>query len=120
MVLHSKKIGADIQDTSRSTEKEEWRKDALNWTYFLSNGSRSNPFYKSAFGLSDNQILTYGLPRNDRLGDNKQLYDSFRKERGISKNQKVILYAPTFRDDGSQIQFNYEEFSKSLVQSFIF
>ncbi|MFC6788154.1 CDP-glycerol glycerophosphotransferase family protein [Halobaculum halobium] len=43
-----------------------------------------------------------------------------RKERGISKNQKVILYAPTFRDDGSQIQFNYEEFSKSLVQSFIF
>ncbi|AYG26814.1 CDP-glycerol glycerophosphotransferase family protein [Lactiplantibacillus plantarum] len=113
-----KKIGADIQDTSRSTEKEEWRKDALNWTYFLSNGSRSNPFYKSAFGLSDTQILTYGLPRNDRLGDNKQLYDSFRKERGISKNQKVILYAPTFRDDGSQIQFNYEEFSKKLGSKF--
>lgn len=109
-----KKIGADIEDDSREKEKREWLKDANNWTYFISNGMKSNENYKTAFGIKDDQILDYGLPRNDKLGNNMSLYNSFRNSRKISNNKKVLLYAPTFRDDGSEIEFDFNRFSKIL------
>ncbi len=61
--------------------------------------------YKRTFWLNKNaEILTYGLPRNDYLvnnADNWELKDGLRAKLGIRKDSYVVLYAPTFRDDGS-------------------
>lgn len=46
-------------------------------------------------------MLKYGYPRNDILhADNRDsIAASIKKKVGIPKDKKVILYAPTWRDD---------------------
>ena len=55
--------------------------------------------YRSAFRYSGN-ILKVGLPRNDKLLNytNEEL-QKIRKNLGIVSDCKIIMYAPTFRDD---------------------
>lgn len=63
--------------------------------------------FKNSFWLNPNcEILKFGLPRNDFLinnKDNQSLIGDIRKK--LLGEQKydniIILYAPTFRDDGS-------------------
>lgn len=64
-----------------------------------------SPFYtekfKSAFRLgSQAKVLEMGYPRNDALftvGNEKQ--EEMKKALGIPRDRKVILYAPTWRDN---------------------
>lgn len=112
-----KRIGNDIID-SRKQEKLEWAKDASNWSYFISNAQISNANYESAFNLSGKKILAYGLPRNDRLVNDTTIKDDFRKHRNIAKDKKIILYAPTYRDDHKPIEFDYELFSEKLSDKY--
>ena len=61
--------------------------------------------YRKYFWLNEKtEILNIGLPRNDALFDpvwvrNNSEY--VRQRLGIPKEKKIILYMPTFRDDGS-------------------
>lgn len=61
---------------------------------------------KTSFGANDDRILRTGIPRTDFFYDiekvakaKQQLYDSI----PIAKRKKVILYAPTFRENQSQL-----------------
>lgn len=48
------------------------------------------------------EILCSGIPRNDILYDKDKIsnaYSSVRSKYGLPYNQKIVLYAPTFRDD---------------------
>lgn len=48
------------------------------------------------------RFTEYGIPRNDRLMNlnvNKEYADEIRAELGLSKDTKILLYAPTFRDN---------------------
>lgn len=74
--------------------------------------------FKRAFWLNKSvDYLKYGLPRNDVLF-NPQIsrINEVRKKLNIQKNDYVILYAPTFRDDysidGYKIDFD------SVLQAF--
>lgn len=67
---------------------------------FLSNSVRQSEEYRRAFWC-DCQILEKGLPRNDIYFEDPNFTIKCVKDRvGISDNAKIILYAPTFRDDG--------------------
>lgn len=51
------------------------------------------------------EVLKVGSPRNDMLlKNNRELWLSIRKELGIDENVKVLLYAPTFRDNSMRSQ----------------
>ncbi|MCU7207424.1 CDP-glycerol glycerophosphotransferase family protein [Turicibacter sp. GALT-G1] len=71
----------------------------------LANSYLQEQQYKRAFWISKHtQILRCGLPRNDFLVNNandKKIKDDLREKYGFSKESYIILYAPTFRDDGS-------------------
>ncbi|MFO7962793.1 MAG: CDP-glycerol glycerophosphotransferase family protein [Desulfobacterales bacterium] len=63
--------------------------------------------YNTAFGLPMDRILPIGDPRCDRLiGESnsdietkrEKLYDYWRLSPALSKSEKLILYAPTWRD----------------------
>lgn len=61
---------------------------------------------KTSFGANDDRILRTGIPRTDFFYDiekvakaKQQLYDSI----PTAKQKKVILYAPTFRENQSQL-----------------
>ena len=65
--------------------------------YATSSSKRFSEIYKNALKINDNQILQYGLPRNDCF------FDGTLKPRKYSniKYSKLIAYMPTHRNTGS-------------------
>ncbi len=68
--------------------------------------------YKENFWLNEKtQILEYGGPREDCLFDSqyvKKKKIEMREKLRIGLNEFVILYAPTFRDDGSTSAYHLD------------
>ena len=68
--------------------------------YFCYSGEYEKKVMMGAFRLRESSMLPVGLPRNDVLfGYTGEDSESIKKGLGISPNRKVILYAPTWRDN---------------------
>lgn len=75
-------------------------KDSDKWDYCISPNPYSTDIFKRAFRLKPEQMVNSGYPRNDVLINHDDSYASQIKEKlGIDKNKKVVLYAPTWRDN---------------------
>lgn len=71
-------------------------------THLIVNAESTRSTYSEAFGISEEKIVELGLPRTDVLFNTNRLNQDllrFYQEYPQLKNKKVILYAPTFRDD---------------------
>jgi CDP-glycerol glycerophosphotransferase (TagB/SpsB family) len=70
------------------------------WTALISPSPYASKAFKSAF-LYDSDILELGYPRNDIFykDDIENDKEKIKQKLGIPDNKKVILYAPTFRDN---------------------
>ncbi|EJW91561.1 CDP-glycerol:poly(glycerophosphate) glycerophosphotransferase, partial [gut metagenome] len=101
-----KKIGCDAlhkemgkKEQKRTLKKYEREGQMID---FLPSPS---PFYtekiKSCFRLGKQaQVLEEGYPRNDSLfGRTREEGENLREKLGLPEEKKVILYAPTWRDD---------------------
>jgi CDP-glycerol glycerophosphotransferase len=76
---------------------------ALQWSVLVSPNPFTTEVMRSAFRYTG-EALELGYPRNDVLQrpDRDQLAARIRERLGIRPGQRVILYAPTFRDDQVQ------------------
>ena len=101
-----KKLGCDLEynDNPSSRLKDIHRKyinEGRKADCFLSPSEFYTEKIASAFGLKDkHKILEMGYPRNDflyRFG--KDDADRVKKKLGIRSDKKIILYAPTWRDN---------------------
>lgn len=84
--------------------KEKYEEDAKRYDYMLSPSAFCTEKFISAFNLKklkkENVIIEQGYPRNDYLVNHtKEDGDKLKDSLGIPKNKKVILYAPTWRDN---------------------
>lgn len=111
-----KHIGLDI-DTEATESKETTKKvitgDAKRYSYMVSPSKYCSEKYISAFGLKElgkeNIVIEQGYPRNDYLTNaSKQDIKRVKDNLGIS-GKKVILYAPTFREDQRNEQGYFQE-----------
>lgn len=73
------------------------------WDYLVSPSPYASKCFKSAFEFQK-EILEVGYPRNDIFYNEDITYINNKKENikqrlGIQDERKIILYAPTFRDD---------------------
>lgn len=88
--------GRDAGYLNRVTEA------ASQWSVLVSSGEYMTNVMRSAFQYRG-KVLETGFPRNDLLAG--QQYESdksrIRAQFGIGPEKKVVLYAPTFRDDQS-------------------
>ena len=76
------------------------KRDSSMTDLFISNSMFLTDIYRRAFGY-DGEILESGFPKNDVLFTDKKRYrEKVRKLYGLNETDKVLLYAPTFRDDG--------------------
>ncbi len=66
--------------------------------YILSGCRYTTEKLKSAF-QNKVRIKEYGTPRNDLLVKNDKDKNEIRKKLGLPSNKKIILYAPTFRNN---------------------
>ncbi|WP_286009325.1 CDP-glycerol glycerophosphotransferase family protein [Methanobrevibacter woesei] len=83
-------------------------------------------FYRDAFRIDENKIKSFGIPRTDYYfedKDIKKLRENFDERYPIAKNKKILLYAPTFRDNEEDNNvFNYldlEKFNNALSEEYV-
>jgi CDP-ribitol ribitolphosphotransferase / teichoic acid ribitol-phosphate polymerase len=73
--------------------------------YVIVSSKNVVPYYAEAFGVSKQKVLALGIPRTDFYfkNNNDNVRNNLRKDFDVryptAKNKKIVLYAPTFRDD---------------------
>ncbi len=118
----SKKFGGSIDIESR----EILSKISDNTDYLITTSDKIKDQYAEAFQISKSKIKALGLPRMDYYFENHDLdklkADFFRKY-NISQDKKIVLYAPTFRDEEKYNNvfdyFDLEKFNKVLGDEYV-
>lgn len=97
-----KKLVFDIDDISSATPKykQQVYKQSRVWDYLIAPNAFSSETFRRCF-MFDKTMLETGYPRNDILHapDRDKLAEQIKERLRIPKDKKVILYAPTWRDD---------------------
>ena len=94
----SKKFGGSVDIESR----EILSKISKNTDYLVVTSQNIKGYYSEAFQMPESKIRPLGLPRFDYYfedHDLRKLKSDFKKKNNISDDKKIILYAPTFRDE---------------------
>ncbi|GAB3205023.1 bifunctional glycosyltransferase/CDP-glycerol:glycerophosphate glycerophosphotransferase [Marinactinospora thermotolerans] len=97
-----KRIGFDIENIRGKArdyhEKLAW--ETKQWDYLVSPSPWATPILRRAFRF-EGEILETGYPRNDIFfsADRELIAERTRRRLGLPEGKKVILYAPTWRDD---------------------
>ncbi|MCY9178660.1 CDP-glycerol glycerophosphotransferase family protein [Bacillus inaquosorum] len=128
-----KKLANDMDEvhmpgTTTEKYKQNFLQEASKWDYLISPNAYSTGIFKRAFQFKK-QILETGYPRNDILYSlNKEsLINKVKQELGIGEDKKIILYAPTWRDNEFKkvgqykfkLQFDLEEMKRELGDSVV-
>ncbi len=101
-----KKLAMDMdilsmsEDMELSEYKRLFKKNTETWDFLISQSNYTTQRFKSCFDFK-NEILPAGFPRNDVLfkkNDAKSI-ESIKKDYNMPFDKKIILYAPTWRDD---------------------
>lgn len=95
-----KKFGLHIPQNDALRKAEIAANSKLSFVVCSSEGVRK--IYAEAFGVNEEKVLPLGAPRVDYLKNEKNRESALREiheKYPQTKNKKIILYAPTFRDD---------------------
>ncbi|MDN6631108.1 MAG: CDP-glycerol glycerophosphotransferase family protein, partial [Staphylococcus equorum] len=101
----------DMENVTSANKKYKriFYEQSRKWDYLIADNKYSENIFTSAFMYPRENILTYGYPRNDILiNHTKDDQDRIKQRLGIPLDKKVILYAPTWRDDEFHSVGNYK------------
>lgn len=101
-----KKLALDMEQVFMDGEsdlrqyKENFCVSSRTWDYLVSQNAFSTEIFRRAFAY-DKQILEIGYPRNDCLirPSHPEVSADRKAKMGLPAGKKIILYAPTWRDD---------------------
>ena len=68
------------------------------YDYVIGGGPAWNRFYCESFGIREEQICNYGLPRLDWLVGVKPDMEAFWAKYPHTRGKQIVLFAPTFRE----------------------
>lgn len=111
-----KRLGADIEvgaNAVHTTEKLAaiYKQEAEKWSYLLSPSTFYTEKMKTAFLIdekSKTEILEEGYPRNDYLVNHTDAdVEHIKKRLQLPNDKKVLLYAPTWRDNQHDLKRGY-------------
>ncbi|GBG94546.1 CDP-glycerol glycerophosphotransferase [Ligilactobacillus salitolerans] len=131
-----KRLGHDIVDNGstyyRSRQSyaqmvKSYDSDGSHWNYLLSPNSFSTQAFSSAFAFPKEKILEVGYPRLDCLvGVDQDKISKIKQQYGLPLDKKVILYAPTWRDDSFtlngytfELQVDFERWHSYLSDEYV-
>lgn len=100
-----KRLAMDMDEvlmpgTNTESYKKNFVKEASNWDYLISPNQYSSEIFIRAFRFNK-KLLETGYPRNDILyqENNLSYIKNIKNKLNIPLTKKVILYAPTWRDN---------------------
>lgn len=118
----SKKFGGSVDIESRDILS----KISENTDYLIVTSENIIGYYSEAFQMPESKIKALGLPRMDYYFEERnleKLKEDFCRKYDISKDKKIILYAPTFRDEEKYNNvFGYldlEDFNAKLGNDYV-
>lgn len=131
---HGTPLKKMLNDLDKIYGRSEGYLDRINgavkqWTYLLSQSPYTTKSFRSAFNFKK-EIIEEGYPRNDIFFNGQEQEIAIRKiknQYSINPNgRKIILYAPTFRDNLKEgkkfyedIQINYDDFFDKFKDDYI-
>ncbi|MDR0911304.1 MAG: CDP-glycerol glycerophosphotransferase family protein [Methanobrevibacter sp.] len=103
-----KRLGYDIDLEGPEKDAREYNyRDSRGWDYMLSSNKFSSKVFRTAFKYNDKMLET-GYPMNDIFFNyNEDMIIKLKQKLAIDLNKKVILYAPTWRDDEAVSSWNH-------------
>ncbi|MFD6276934.1 CDP-glycerol glycerophosphotransferase family protein [Streptomyces sp. NPDC060209] len=125
-----KRIGRDLAGTALADTAymESMPRRAAQWSVLVSPNSFSTPVLRRAFGHTG-EVLECGYPRNDLLyaPDRAKAADAVRQSLSVPDGKRVVLYAPTWREDrpkhggryGLDLQLDLEQARKALGEDHV-
>ncbi|MFI9269195.1 CDP-glycerol glycerophosphotransferase family protein [Kitasatospora sp. NPDC052896] len=106
-----KRIGHDFEKIwfIDSNYLKQLDKEVLLWDKLVSPSSFASPVLRRAFGFTG-ELLETGYPHNDVFfaPDREKRAAAVRERLGLPEDKKVVLYAPTFREDRKRPQGGYQ------------
>lgn len=119
----SKKFGGSVCSPS---EREILSKASDNTDYLISSSKKVENQYIEAFQIDKSKIQPLGVPRIDYYFENHdidRLKQDFCKKYDVPSDRKIILYAPTFRDEEKYNNvfdyLNLEDFNEALGDEYV-
>lgn len=98
-----KRLVFDMDDNYSATPeyKNIVYKQTREWNYLLADNAYSVDKFKNCFQLDDDILFLSGYPANDPMyaQDRDEKAAEIKKKLNIDPDKKVILYAPTWRDN---------------------
>lgn len=132
-----KKLAHDIEVPEGTTfyrsgmSLEEMRStydnDVSKYNYMISPSSFTTEVFQSAFLINKERLIETGYPRNDILSNYQdEDIDRIKTKFNLPKNKKVILYAPTWRDNSFnlkgytfKLEVDFKKWQKTLSEEYI-
>lgn len=127
-----KKLGLDIMEvhmpgTKTDTYQRSFANEAKKWDYLISPNPYSSEIFRRAFHFKG-KLIESGYPRNDVLSKHSQEdIKRIKKKLGITSEKKLMLYAPTWRDNEFyekgkyrfEFQFDLDQWKKEFGDEWI-
>src|SRR5699024_2087085 len=125
-----KRLVFDMDDvySADPNYKKNFYIQSRRWDYLSSPNEYSSNIFQRAF-VYNKEMLEFGYPRNDILykGNNNKEIKKIKKKLNIPLNKKVVLYAPTWRDDdyiargkyNFSLKLNLEKMQQRLGDDYI-
>lgn len=128
-----KKLGLDMEEvhmpgTNTNKYKRNFVRESGKWDVLISPNAYSTEIFKRAF-LFGKKMIEAGYPRNDFLihNNNTKKIAEIKKSCGLPMEKKVILYAPTWRDNQYygkgrykfDIQLDFAALKRELADEYI-
>lgn len=115
-----KKFGLSIPQPEQVRKNEIASNKRLS--FVVCSSKNVVPYYAEAFGISEDKVLPLGTPRTDRFFKKENLEaakEKFYKKYPSLKRKKLVLYAPTFRDDPEQNEKLLENFDAERLMKIL-
>lgn len=119
--------GGAYKRTDKTGSKEPNRykrariaKGISRYDYVISSSSAFTKAFREDMGIGNAEFCPYGMPRNDIFFDaekSRVMSDSIRQKYRLT-SEKIVLYAPTFRDNGMENTIDFPLVLKHLEQKY--
>ena len=120
-----KRFGLDIADLPQDVRERVTHGNA-KLRYVICSSESVMPIYASAFGVPQEKVLPLGSPRADRYIEKNRRTDvrALRTKLFGETDKKIVLYAPTFRDDPAENRallehFDFAKFARELGERYL-
>ena len=114
-----KQIEKDAENSLSKWYVKTAKKDSKSIDLIISDSEFMDGIYKNSFWYNG-KIERWGSPRNDVILNPKNVKEKVYNYLNLNKEAKTVLYAPTFRVDGSlkAYSINYDKLLEALKKRF--